>query len=239
MTVDPPEFQKDSGLEKNIVNDDEIPNFAEKKCTWLWTWCIGPLIKLCLWSFQNYMALKTAFGYINASQQSLNITVGEETFDASDLGIKVNSNNSECQNLGNYSPDDGILFAKLTFCICLIPTVLLSVLFLMDMRKMLKKADKWNWCNTILFVFGMITCTGYLIKHLMMIIFGVKARRLLKQKNDPFDPEVQKFWFLHRHAQSHLEHTRRMEALIKLVPQTILQLYIIWYIIDNTPQGYG
>ena len=71
----------------------------------------------------------------------------------------------------------------------------------MDMRKMLKKADKWNWCNTILFIFGMITCTGYLIKHLMMIIFGVKARRLLKQKNDPFDPEVQKFWFLHRHAQ--------------------------------------
>ena len=70
------------------------------------------------------------------------------------------------------------------------------------MRKMLKMADRWNWCNTILFVFGMITCTGYLIKHLMMIIFGVKARRLLKQKNDPFDPEVQKFWFLHRHAQA-------------------------------------
>ena len=109
-----------------FINDDEIPDFAEKNCFWLWTWCIGPLIKLCLWSFQNYMALKTAFGYINASQQSLNITVGEETFDASDLGIKVNSNNSECQNLGNYSPDDGILFAKLTFCICLIPTVLLS-----------------------------------------------------------------------------------------------------------------
>lgn len=79
------------------------------------------------------------------------------------------------------------------------------VLFLMDMRKMLKKADKWNWCNTILFVFGMITCTGYLIKHLMMIIFGVKARRLLKQKNDPFDPEVQKFWFLHRHAQERFQ----------------------------------
>ena len=76
----------------------------------------------------------------------------------------------------------------------------------MDMRKMLKMADRWNWCNTILFVFGMITCTGYLIKHLMMIIFGVKARRLLKQKNDPFDPEVQKFWFLHRHAQARVHH---------------------------------
>ena len=126
MTVDHPEFQKDSELDKNVLNDDEIEDFSEKNCFWLWTWCIGPLIKLCLWSFQNYMALKTAFGYINASQQSLNITVGEETFDASDLGIKVNSNNSECQNLGNYSPDDGILFAKLTFCICLIPTVLLS-----------------------------------------------------------------------------------------------------------------
>merc|ERR1719197_613680 len=112
MTVDHPEFQKDSGLpvfnripvDNTIVNDDEIENFSEKGCFWIWTWCIGPLIKLCLWSFQNYMALKTAFGYINASQQSLNITVGEETFDASDLGIKVNSNNSECQNLGNYSP---------------------------------------------------------------------------------------------------------------------------------------
>ena len=66
---------------------------------------------------------------------------------------------------------------------------------------MLKRADKWNWGNTILFVFSMITSTGYLVKHLMMIIFGVKARRLLKQKNDPFDQEVQKFWFLHRHAQ--------------------------------------
>lgn len=126
MTVDRPEFEKDSELDKNVVNDDEIPDFSEKNCFWLWTWCIGPIIKLCLWSFQNYMALKTAFGYIKASQQSLNITVGEETFDASDLGIKVNSNNSDCQNLGNYSPDDGIVFAKLTFCICLIPTVLLS-----------------------------------------------------------------------------------------------------------------
>ena len=75
MTVDQPEFQKDAELEKNIKNDDEIPDFSKKKCTWLWAWCIGPLIKLCLWSFQNYMALKTAFGYINASQQSLNITV--------------------------------------------------------------------------------------------------------------------------------------------------------------------
>ena len=35
---------------------------------------------------------------------------------------------------------------------------------------------------------------------------------------------------------SHLEHTRRIEALIKLVPQTILQLYIIWYVIDHTEQ---
>ena len=94
MTVDRPEFEKDSELDKNVVNDDEIPDFSEKNCFWLWTWCIGPIIKLCLWSFQNYMALKTAFGYIKASQQSLNITVGEETFDASDLGIKVNSNNS-------------------------------------------------------------------------------------------------------------------------------------------------
>ena len=36
-------------------NDDEIPDFSDKGCAWLWTWCIGPIIKLGLWIFQNYM----------------------------------------------------------------------------------------------------------------------------------------------------------------------------------------
>jgi len=107
---------------------------------------------------------------------------------------------------------------------------------MMDMRKMLKNAGQWTWGNTFLFVFGMITSSGYFIKHVMMIVFGIRARRILRDTNDPFDREVQKAWYLHRHAQSHLEHTRRIEALIKLVPQTILQLYIIWYVIDHTEQ---
>ena len=71
---------------------------------------------------------------------------------------------------------------------------------------MLKMTQKWNRYYTILFVFGMITCTGYLIKFSMKIIFEVKARRLLKQTNDPFDQEVQKLWFLHRHAQETLHY---------------------------------
>ena len=30
MTVDHPEFQKDSELDKNVLNDDEIDDFGEK-----------------------------------------------------------------------------------------------------------------------------------------------------------------------------------------------------------------
>ena len=221
----------------DIPDESEVPDFRDKGCAWLWTWCLGPVIKLALWIFQNYMALKTGFGYMKAANVEINITTGSQPkYDLDDFGIKTKNNDSQCGALNAYSPDDGLFFAKWTFCICLIPTVLLSLLFMMDMRKMLKKADKWNWCNTILFLFGIITQCGYFIKHVQMIIFGIRARRLLRSSNDPFDPEVQKAWYLHRHAQSHLESTRRIEALIKLVPQTILQLYIIWYVIDHTQQ---
>ena len=72
---------------------------------------------------------------------------------------------------------------------------------MMDMRKMLKNAGKWTWGNTFLFVFGMLTSSGYFIKHVMMIVFGIRARRILRDTNDPFDREVQKAWYLHRHAQ--------------------------------------
>ena len=54
-------------------------------------------------------------------------------------------------------------------------TIDISVLFMMDMRKMLKRADQFNWCNTIVFIFGMLTCSGYMIKHIMMIVFGIKG----------------------------------------------------------------
>ena len=123
----------------------------------------------------------------------------------------------------------------------------------MNMRRSLKRAGKWNWGNTFIFLFGMITCSGYFIKHVMLVVFGIKgfyqnevdliesidnlAHSLLKRKNDPFDQEVQRYFYLFKHNQSHLEHTRRMEAVIKLIPQTILQLYIIWYTIDRAGIG--
>jgi len=239
MRKDPDEseavFQR-GDLDDN-VNVQEIPDFSDKGCMWLWAWCIGPVIKLALWMFQNYMALKTGYGYMKASNSQINITTGSSPeYGIDDLGIKLKRNDSDCGELNSYSPDDGLFFAKWTFCICLIPTVLLSSFFLMDFRKTLKQADKWTWCNTFLFIFGMITQSGYFIKHVAMIVYGVRARRLLRQTNNPFDEDVQREWYLHRHAQSHLEHMRRIEALIKLVPQTILQLYIIWYVIDHTGQ---
>ena len=63
----------------------------------------------------------------------------------------------------------------------------------------------------------------------MLIIYGIKARKLAKQENDVFNKEVQVFFYLHLHCQSHLEQFRRVEAVCKLVPQTILQFYVIWY----------
>ena len=71
----------------------------------------------------------------------------------------------------------------------------------------------------VLFGASLVTCTGYFVKHLMLVIYGIKARKLAKQKNDIFDDEVQKFLYLHRHSQSHLEQFRRVEAVTKLVPQ--------------------
>ena len=28
-----------------IHTDDEVPDFSDKGCAWLWTWCIGPIVK--------------------------------------------------------------------------------------------------------------------------------------------------------------------------------------------------
>merc|ERR1719262_861778 len=99
---------------------------------------------------------------------------------------------------------------------------------------MLKRAGKFNLGMKILFGFGLVTCTGYIIKHLMLVIYGIKARKLAKEKNDLFDEEVQTLMYLHQHSQSHLEMFRRVEAVTKLVPQAILQFYVIWYIIDHS-----
>ena len=68
-----------------------------------------------------------------------------------------------------------------------------------------KDVGKFNFGMKVLFGASLVTCTGYLVKHLMLVIYGIKARKLAKKKNDIFDDEVQKFLFLHRHSQSHLE----------------------------------
>ena len=31
--------------EFEIHTDDEVPDFSDKGCAWLWTWCIGPIVK--------------------------------------------------------------------------------------------------------------------------------------------------------------------------------------------------
>ena len=74
------------------------------------------------------------------------------------------------------------------------------------------------------FELAMITCTGFLVKHVMLIVFGVRARHLLRQKNDLFDIRQQNLIFFTKQSLSFLEALRRLEAVIKLIPQTILQI---------------
>jgi hypothetical protein len=59
---------EDEDLEDEIFIEEELPNFSEKNCCWTWSWCIAPIIKLILWSFQNYTAVTTAYGYYTVSQ---------------------------------------------------------------------------------------------------------------------------------------------------------------------------
>ena len=54
----------DNELNLNNAWNDEIPNFSEKNCCWIGTYCYALIvIKLCLWSFDNYMVLIVAFGW--------------------------------------------------------------------------------------------------------------------------------------------------------------------------------
>ena len=244
--------------EFEIHTDDEVPDFSDKGCAWLWTWCIGPIVKemidnfcwmeflwwgelvnlsiswlygffrttwhwkllLVIWSPAHKKPNKMAWILLLALIPEISVakigrficvtiaqlwrpTARVFVYYVNHRLYLVYSWYSKSFVLisPDSSPEDGIFFAKWTFCICLIPTVLLSALFMMDMRKMLKNAGQWTWGNTFLFVFGMITSSGYFIKHVMMIVFGIRARRILRDTNDPFDREVQKAWYLHRHAQ--------------------------------------
>ena len=128
-------------------------------------------------------------------------------------------NESGCVAQSEFAAKDAYFFAIATFFLLIAPTAWLSIIFLLDTRRMLKRVNKFGFGMKLLFWVGLLTCSGYLIKHLMLVIYGIKARKMAKKKDDVFDKEVQVLMYLHHHCQSHLEHFRRVEAVTKLVPQ--------------------
>ena len=56
----------------------------------------------------------------------------------------------------------------------------------------------------------------------MLVIYGIKARKLAKQRNDVFDRDVQVFLYLHRHCQAELSITRIFLVSIKFWETKIL-----------------
>ena len=90
-----------------------------------------------------------------------------------------------------FAANDALFFAVFTFFLLIGPTAWLSIIFLLDTRRMLKRVNKFGVGMKLLFWVGLITCTGYLIKHLMLVIYGIKARKMAKKKGDVFDKEVQ------------------------------------------------
>lgn len=90
-------------------------------------------------------------------------------------------NASECSAQDEFGSSAALQFALATLIILILPTVWLSVVFLLDTRRMLKKADKFNAGMKLLFAVGLITCTGYLIKFRMIniILKGIHANLIL------------------------------------------------------------
>ena len=85
--------------------------------------------------------------------------------------LKIKSaNSSQCVAQNQFGAEAAFWFAIATFVLLLLPTMWLSVIFLLDTRKMLKRAGKFNLGMKILFGVGLVTCTGYIIKEMMKII---------------------------------------------------------------------
>jgi hypothetical protein len=77
-----------------------------------------------------------------------------------------NDNETGCVAQDEVGSSAAMYFAFFTLMILILPTMWLSLMFLLDTRKMLKKVDKFNFWMKVLFWVGLFTCTGYLIKEL-------------------------------------------------------------------------